>query len=262
MNKKVYASIFGLVITIAFPAAAISKHSPLVQIMAAAKATVMIKAESGGVYGGGSQAFLDPKSGRIIQVRSIKPIYHKREGVGVIVDASGIIVTMAHTVKEAGRITVTLHDETEVIASVAHMIPERDLAFLHVDPPDELSSIPIAESNEVRIGAEVYSIGGSQLLSNTIIGGRIKAVGKSKRLRQLNRDLVDLLQIDFDVYRGDSGSPILDDSGKLLGLILGGEVHAEKSTFAIPSHFIREHLQEYQAQSKRKSPVAMSEYSA
>ena len=110
--------------------------------MQAKKSVVHIKAEAGGVYGGKRQAARTP-DGRIVILNNVKPIYYKRHGAGIIIKDTGIIVTNAHIVKQASRITVTLHDDTKIEASLEKMIPEQDIAFLKIKPPYPLQPLAL-----------------------------------------------------------------------------------------------------------------------
>jgi len=208
-------------------------------------AIVSIKAEGAGMFRSpGGQAFRDAKTGRILVARSVRTAQFSRQGAGVIIDASGIIVTNAHTVEQATRITVTLNNDQSVAGELISIVPNEDIAFVRIPPPYPLLAIPLADSNSVSLRDRVYTIGGSEVLHGTLSEGKVSGIGKSAKAHGLN-DFVDLIQTTFNVYRGDSGGPLIDSSGNLLGMITANKPRAGHVSYAIPSNKIKQYYQEY-----------------
>ena len=223
--------------------------SVIQDVQGAAKSVVSIKSDAGGLYKDRPAAFIDKESGRLVILENIKALQYSRSGGGVIIDPSGIIVTNAHIVTQAGRILVTLSDGMSLPATVVHTLPDYDLALLQVQPPAPLPAMEFSHHEPVEFGTRVYSIGSSDILKNTISEGTVSAMGISKETSEAGRTLVNLIEINFNAYKGDSGSPVLDGEGRLLGIAAAGSQLAQ-TTYAIPSYFIKKIYFEYLAQKK------------
>lgn len=208
-------------------------------------AIVSVTAEIVGVAPGGRPAAaIDKATGRMIILRNVKAAYLKRVGAGVIIDPSGLIATNTHTIANAQKVTVTLNDGTQVAARIVQYFPEEDFALLSINPPYPLLSIELADSDNIRLGEEVITVGNSELLSQTISGGKIIGIGSHNHQKQDGVN-TDMIQINMNVYKGDSGGPLLNRDGQLLGLIVASQADIDRSSFAIPSKKIRMHYLEY-----------------
>ena len=184
------------------------------------------------------QPMLDSKTGRVVVARRIRSAERQRSGAGVIIHPSGLIVTNIHIIRSAKKIAVILHDGTTHAAAVLNILGPEDLALLKIDPPFPLKPIEFADSNEVHLGDDVVNIGHSQLLKETISGGRIIGLGTSL-LPGDTKESVEMIKINMSLYRGDSGGPVLDKDGRLIGIIVAKQVSKEKAAFAIPSNKIK-----------------------
>ena len=195
---------------------------------------------------------IDQATGRMIVKKDIQASTYQRTGAGVIVDSSGLIVTNYHTIARANLIKVVLSDRGEFPAKVMSIFPQSDLALLYINPQHALVSIEFADSNELALGDEVFNIGHSQLLEKTISEGKITglAVERSKELGA-NSDY-HLIRVNMNLYKGDSGGPLLDRRGRLVGIITANESEKDRSCFVIPSNKIKSLYREY-AQSKMKN---------
>jgi S1-C subfamily serine protease len=99
-------------------------------------------------------------------------------GSGFIWDAQGLVVTNFHVIAGADRLTVTLQDQTEHKAEVVGVAPERDLAVLRlIDPPDNLTTLPLGDSGELSVGRKVLAIGNPFGLDTTLTVGVVSALG-------------------------------------------------------------------------------------
>jgi len=161
---------------------------------------------------------------------------YTRNGAGVIIDANGIIVTTSHVVNGANRIMVRFSDQSLASAVPLWVISEYDIAFIRV--ADRLSSsvLGFSEQRSVQLGMTVYTIGTSAMHNQTIAQGKITGIGKRQHR---TTQAVDMIQTDFSVYKGDSGGPLLDKEGHLLGLIIAAKVKQPYRTFAIPAPVIK-----------------------
>lgn len=208
-------------------------------------AIVSIKAEGAGMFRSpGGQAVRDPRTGRIVVARTVRTAKFSRDGAGVIIDPAGIIVTNAHIVEHATRITVTLSVNQTLDGTLVHMVPEEDLAFISITPPFPLTALSFADSNAIKLRDRVFTVGSSEVLRNTFSEGIVSGIGKSGKAYGQD-DLVDLIQTSFTVYKGDSGGPLIDVSGKLLGLIVANKPRVGHVSYAIAAGKIRFYYQEY-----------------
>lgn len=214
-------------------------ESVLNNLINATKAVVSIKAQSGGVFRGGQKSILDKNSGRIFNVKQILPMVYTRDGAGVIIDHNGTIVTNSHTIRQSGRMIVKLYDGTEVPAKLLKAFPDEDIAFIRIDPPFQLFPLTLADSGNLRPKQVVYTIGNSKLKKNTIIQGRVKAVGWKPNETGAEIASLDAIEVNFDLYQGDSGSPVLNNFGDLLGIINAKAAKRHYRSFAIPSNRIK-----------------------
>lgn len=172
----------------------------------------------------------------------VRPVYYKREGAGVIIDPDGIIVTNAHTVQKSGRIRVALHDKTIVDGILLEVHPENDLAFIKIEPPFFLVAVRFADSDQLKPGRKVYCVGNSKLRKNSISEGKVKAIAKRSNTPSKEAHAVDAIQINFDIYEGDSGSPVFDEDGSLLGIMNAKSNQKTARSFAIPVNVIKSYL--------------------
>lgn len=217
-----------------------AENSVLVNLLQSAESLVSIKAETGVTYGNKPVPFIHKETGAILVHRKLRPVMHTRHGSGFIAHESGLIVANAHTVQKAGRITILLHDGTSYAAEIIHIEPESDLALLKIDAKKPLTPLSLGDSDTVKLNSRVFTIGGSSLLKNTISEGKINGIGiqKDDRHRQV-------LRASFNIYEGDSGSPLFDEHAQLLGIMIGAATKRDKICYAIPVNQIRGMLKRF-----------------
>jgi serine protease Do len=155
-------------------------------------------------------------------------------GSGFIIDSSGYIVTNNHVIADADEVTVVLHDDTELKATIVGRDEKTDLALLKVDAGRSLPATDWGSSDELRIGDWVMAIGNPFGLGGTVTAGIVSA-----RSRDINSGPYDdYIQTDASINRGNSGGPLFDMDGKVIGVNTaifsqsGGSVGIG---FAIPS---------------------------
>jgi serine protease Do len=156
-------------------------------------------------------------------------------GSGFVVDAEkGYIVTNSHVVKDADEVRVTFHDDETIEAEVIGRDEKTDLALLKVETDKKLKAIEFGDSDNLRVGDWVVAIGNPFGLGGTVTAGIISA-----RQRDINAGPYDdFLQTDASINRGNSGGPMFDLEGKVIGINTaifspsGGSVGIG---FAIPS---------------------------
>lgn len=189
-------------------------------------------------------AAIDKSTGRLIVLRNVKTAYFKKSGAGVIIDASGVIVTNYHTVAGAKRITVTLHDKATASAQLLRAYPNEDFVLLQIVPPYALSPIYFTDSDRLQLNEEIFTVGHSDVLDQTISGGKIIGLGSSRTSPGTGLG-ADVFQVNINIYKGDSGGPLLNRRGEFAGLMTAGQMEKDRSSFAIASNKIRKHYYEY-----------------
>lgn len=233
-----------LAVCLTLLAPASSAQTPILKIlMDATKSVVKVDAQSGSIVSSPPHYVQDKQSRIVVEQRKVSPIVASSEGAGVIVDRQGIIITNAHTVRGAAKIAVTFFNGKTVAAKLVYFAPQADLAVLLVIPPFDLVVLPLADGGNIHLEQRVFTIGTSQLLRNTLSEGRISGLGIPKIFSGNAKEQVLLLQITFDLYQGDSGSPLVNEDGKLLGIMTAASRARGKEAYAIPCNRIIEVLQ-------------------
>lgn len=135
-------------------------------------------------------------------------------GSGVIIDAAGLIVTNNHVIDGAEEIKIILHDDTELAAKLVGSDPRTDIALLRVQPKKPLIAAKFGDSNRVRVGDWVVAIGNPLGLGGTVTAGIISARGRDIR----NGPYDDFLQTDAAINKGNSGGPLFNTDGEIIGI--------------------------------------------
>ena len=155
-------------------------------------------------------------------------------GSGFIINRNGVVVTNAHVVEGASRITVTLLDGRELQADLLGADRDADLAVLKVKASN-LPAIPLGKSSDLMIGESVIAIGNPFGLSNTVTTGVLSAMGRTVPSERGERLFTDFLQTDASINPGNSGGPLVNVGGDVIGInsaIISG---ATGIGFAIPA---------------------------
>ena len=135
-------------------------------------------------------------------------------GSGFIIDASGLIVTSHHVVKGAESVKVTLHDGRKLEAEVVGVDPKTDLALIEIDADESLPAVEFGDSDRTRVGDWVVAVGNPFGLGGTVTAGIVS--GRGRDIGSGPYD--DFLQIDAPINRGNSGGPLFDRSGRVVGV--------------------------------------------
>ena len=158
-------------------------------------------------------------------------------GSGFVIDRDGYIVTNNHVVDEADSVKVRLSDEREFDAKVIGTDPQTDLALIEIDAAD-LPQLALGDSDSVRVGEDVIAVGNPFGLGGTVTRGIVSAMA-----RDINAGpYVDFIQTDAAINRGNSGGPLLNMQGEVIGVNSaiyspnGGSVGVG---FAIPSNTVK-----------------------
>ena len=135
-------------------------------------------------------------------------------GTGFIVDASGIIVTNHHVVGKAESITVTLSDGRKLPAKLLGGDDKTDLAVLKVESDKALPFVSFGDATKIRVGQAVMAVGNPFGLGGTVTTGIVSARGRDIHSGPFD----DYIQTDAAINRGNSGGPLFDMDGKVIGI--------------------------------------------
>lgn len=135
-------------------------------------------------------------------------------GSGFIIDSTGYIVTNNHVIAEAEKITVTLHDDTKIKAKLIGRDQKTDLALLKIETSKPLSAVSLGDSDIARVGDWIVAIGNPFGLGGTVTAGIVSA-----RKRDINSGPYDdFIQTDASINRGNSGGPMFNLKGEVIGI--------------------------------------------
>jgi len=159
-------------------------------------------------------------------------------GSGFVYDDQGHIVTNNHVVANAGKMWVTFSDGTMLPATIVGTDSGSDLAVIKVErPASELHAVTLGDSENLQVGQLAVTIGNPFGLQGTMTTGIVSAVGRVMPEETSNFAIVDMVQTDSPINPGNSGGPLLDSSGRVIGvntLILSETGVSSGVGFAVP----------------------------
>lgn len=160
-------------------------------------------------------------------------------GSGSIIDKRGYILTNVHVIQGATKIYVSLFDGTQYEAEVIGQDLDSDLAVIKFNPPEgmELKTISFGESSALRVGQKVIAIGNPFGMERTMTTGIVSGLGRP--IQNSNKRIIrNMIQTDSAINPGNSGGPLLDTSGKMIGIntmIMSSSGSSSGVGFAVPS---------------------------
>lgn len=148
----------------------------------------------------------------------LNPLPRQGSGSGFFYDVQGHIVTNYHVIADAAELQVNLADGRSLPATVVGTDPSNDLAVIRVDlPPDEIRVIPMGDARSLRVGQFVVAIGNPFGLEGTLTAGVVSSLGRVIASPD-QRFIGEVIQTDAAVNPGNSGGPLLDLSGAVVGV--------------------------------------------
>lgn len=150
-------------------------------------------------------------------------------GSGFIITSDGYIITNAHVVEDAAEITVRLTDKRELKAKVIGADMRSDVAVIKVDATN-LPTMKIGDTNKLRVGEWVIAIGSPYGFANTVTAGIVSAKSRENLSGDPNMDAVPFIQTDVAVNPGNSGGPLLNMHGEVVGI--NSQIFSRTGSFA------------------------------
>jgi S1-C subfamily serine protease len=165
-------------------------------------------------------------------------------GSGSVLDKRGHILTNYHVIEDAEKVQVTLPGGKEPYdGRVVGTDQENDIAVLKIDAPaEELFPVPLGISNNLRVGQRVYTLGNPFGLEGTLTTGVISNLNRTLPNR-MGREMKSIIQTDAAMNPGNSGGPLLDTGGRMIGMNVAIATKTGQSAglgFAIPVNRIRQ----------------------
>ena len=165
------------------------------------------------------------------QKRQIQTPKKEATGSGVIISADGYIVTNNHVVNGADELTVTLNDNREFSARIIGTDPTTDLALIKIDGKN-LPTLPIGDSDNLKVGEWVIAVGNPYNLSSTVTAGIVSAKARGLSGGGNGPSISSFIQTDAAINPGNSGGALVNTRGELVGInvqrvmlgIQGGDV--------------------------------------
>ena len=175
---------------------------------------------------------------------TVTSMMKKASGSGFVVDSSGLIFTNTHVVGDAMRngaaVTVTLSDGvTSLKGTVTHADALADVAIVRVKPSKPLATATLGSSANLRPGEFVVALGAPMGLSNSVSAGIISAVARMRseivgRSEGARANAMAYIQTDAAINQGNSGGPLLNLQGEVIGINTMKAAHADGIGFALP----------------------------
>ena len=164
----------------------------------------------------------------------------KAAGTGVIATADGYIITNKHVINGASKVTVILDDGTSYEnVEVVAVDPLDDIAYLKIKDVSDLTPATLGDSKTIHVGQQVIAIGNALgEYQNTVTAGIISGTGRSVTASdgsgQNVETLTDMIQTDAAINSGNSGGPLVNAAGEVIGINTATSATAENMGFAIP----------------------------
>lgn len=151
-------------------------------------------------------------------------------GSGFLIDTEGNILTNNHVVEHADRITVKLSNGTSLRARLVGADPDTDIALIRVDAGARLPIAPLGDSDTLRVGEWVCAIGNPLAYEHTVTVGVVSYIGR----KLFDKSLDNYIQTDAAINFGNSGGPLINSRGEVVGINAAISQRASNIGFAIP----------------------------
>jgi len=169
----------------------------------------------------------------IIQTKQADLLEGRGIGTGVVVNSNGDILTSLHVVDGADEIELFFADGSETTATIIAAEPENDIAVLQSSPPPGLI-VPavLGNPNSMRVGDETFAVGNPLGLAGSMSAGVISGFDRTLPISETGQKLTGLIQFDAAVNPGNSGGPLLNRQGQVVGIVTALVNPAEQNFFS------------------------------
>jgi serine protease Do len=161
-------------------------------------------------------------------------------GSGFVISPDGLVVTNHHVIRGASEVRVHLGDgDVTYDAEVKGIDPATDLALLQVEGASDLKYLALGDSDDVRVGDWVMAIGNPMNLENTVTVGVVSAKGRQINISQETASFESFIQTDAAINFGNSGGPLVNLAGEVVGINTAINFGAENIGFAVPVDILK-----------------------
>jgi S1-C subfamily serine protease len=169
-------------------------------------------------------------------------------GSGFIINQEGQIITNHHVISGSSDVEVTLPDQSTYKATVLVKDPQDDLALIKIEPKKKLPHLALGDSDRLQVGQKVLAIGQPLGLQGTLTVGVVSTVGRDIE-GENNQRLEGMIQTDAAINSGNSGGPLLDSQGNVVGIntAIYGPNGNIGIGFAMPINRVKNMLEDYRA---------------
>ncbi|XP_028391294.1 serine protease HTRA2, mitochondrial-like isoform X2 [Dendronephthya gigantea] len=173
-------------------------------------------------------------------------------GSGFLVSEEGLVLTNAHVVQNMKNVTVTLADGSSLVGDIVSLDPATDLAVVQLRNPKQrkFETIKLGDSSVIRPGEFVVAMGSPLRLSNTVTSGIVSTVHRAAGDLSHRLPHVEYIQTDAAINVGNSGGPLVNLDGEVIGINSMTVKDAVGISFAIPVNIVKEFLES----TKQKKP--------
>ena len=176
-----------------------------------------------------------------------QPVASNSIGSGFLINSKGFILTNYHVISGSSRLQVTLFDQSQYTAQPLDIDRSDDLALIKIDPKKKLSSLNLGDSDHLQVGQKVLAIGDPFGLEGTLTTGVVSSIGRAIKGEE-NQRIEGMIQTDAAINGGNSGGPLLDSSGSVIGIntAIVGQTNLGIG-FALPINRAKALLSDFQA---------------
>jgi S1-C subfamily serine protease len=174
-------------------------------------------------------------------------------GSGLIVSRDGYILTNNHVVTGASTVSIMTKDNKEYRATVVSTEPDSDLALLKVQDADNFTPAELGNSDDIKVGEDVYAVGNALgQYPNSVTRGIVSGLGRpitASGLRGSLQEFEDLIQTDAAINSGNSGGPLVNTKGQVIGINTAVAGDAQNIGFSVPINRADELIKKAQSES-------------